>query len=124
MSTAVVCLWTSRRAFVDEPFPHALVLFGTGTGTLPTGLALLRAHDPKLSGATSSDMVVGSALAIPVTAPLLLWALPFAASTTADGRPLTAAAVLGLYLVAVVVAWRTVGGLRLKRPLGSLWPPA
>lgn len=122
LGTALTCVWVSRRAFRDEPFPHALVLFGVGTGTLPTGLALLRAHDPELAGPTTADMVVGSALAIPVAAPLLLWALPFVASSVAGGHIGTGVAVLGAYLLAMLVGWRWLGGLRITRPLAALWP--
>src|SRR5690606_16540646 len=48
--TLLGCLWLARRAFPEAPFAHALVLFGMGTGTVSTGLALLRMLDPELRG--------------------------------------------------------------------------
>jgi len=42
----VFCVWVAKRAFPEEPFEHALVLFGTITGTLTTGMALLRITAP------------------------------------------------------------------------------
>ena len=65
--TAWFCLWVAPRAFKDAPFEQVLALYGSSTGTLPTGLALLRAQDPWLRGPGASTAVVGSAFAVPLT---------------------------------------------------------
>ncbi len=123
--TALVCIWAARRAFPHDPFGHLLALFGTATGTLPTGLALLRAHDPELTGPAASNMVLGSAASIPLAAPLYMVLLPYAA--LGQGPDQAPHAWLGLLLlvvsvVALVLLWRLWGGMRPASPWWALWP--
>ena len=50
----------------------ALVLFGAATGTLATGLALVRLEDPELEGPVATGAVLGAAASMPLSIPLLL----------------------------------------------------
>lgn len=125
--TLVGCLWLARRAFPEAPFAHALVLFGMGTGTLPTGLALLRMLDPELRGPVARNAVIGATASVPFNAPMFLVLIPLVAvpqwsqgSAAAVGIPL---AGLVVYLGALVVSWRLFTPFRLLRPLASPWPP-
>lgn len=125
--TALACVWAARRVFQDDPLGHALALYGTATGTLPTGLALLRAHDPELQGPAASNMVLGSAASIPFAAPIYLFLLPYAALGVPGAR--LSQALIGLALLVAVVLlmllmWRYWAGMRLLRPLWHPWPPA
>lgn len=125
-STLLACLWLARRAFPQEPFEHAIMMFGMASGTLPTGLALLRTVDPHLQGTVARNATLGVSGAIPFMAPLLIGVLPFAVSLwprgvgAAVGIPL---AILVAYAMALAIAWRTVTPARRLRPWSSLWPP-
>lgn len=125
--TLVGCWWLARRAFPEAPFAHALVLFGMGTGTLPTGLALLRMLDPELRGPVARNAVIGATASIPFNAPMFLVLIPLVAvpqwsngNAAALGIPLLA---LLVYLGALLASWRLFTPFQLLRPLASLWPP-
>ncbi|MBK9364997.1 MAG: hypothetical protein IPO67_26250 [Deltaproteobacteria bacterium] len=119
------CVWVAKRAFPEEPFEHALVLFGTITGTLTTGMALLRIIDPELRGSTANNTVRGATGAVILGAPLLLVIMPL--PTTAfpadfPGTTYLAIGLLAVYLVVLGLIWRFMGPLRVLRPVMSLWP--
>jgi len=122
--TMVLCLWLSRRAFPEASFEHALVLFGAATGTLATGLALLRILDPELRGPVPSSAVLGAAAALPLSAPLLV-VLQIPAGGWPGSYPdrtLMALGALFIYFLALALGWRFLGGLRLHKPIFSFWP--
>jgi glutamate:Na+ symporter, ESS family len=125
--TLVGCWWLARRAFPEAPFAHALVLFGMGTGTLPTGLALLRMLDPELRGPVARNAVIGATASVPFNAPMFLMVIPLIAvpqwsegPAAAVGIPATA---LVVYLGVLLVCWRLFTPFRLLRPWASPWPP-
>lgn len=125
--TLLGCWWLARRGFPEAPFAHALVLFGMGTGTLPTGLALLRMLDPELRGPVARNAVIGATASVPFNAPMFLVLIPLVAvpqwtkgTAAALGIPLAA---LVIYLIALAASWRLFTPFRLLRPLASPWPP-
>ncbi len=125
LATLVVVLWIARRAYPVAPFEHAVMLFGTATGTLPMGLALLRLLDPELKGPSATSAVLGSAGALPLGAALLIVVLPYPVANYPDGFPGAVWVALGMiavYLVALVIGWWKLGPLRFDGPLLSLWP--
>lgn len=120
--TLVVALWLASRAFPDAPFEHCVVLFGMSTGTLPTGLALLRIIDPDLRSSAPSSAVLGSAGAVLGAAPLFLGVVPFAIGGWPGGFPGTGWATLGIlaaFLLVVFGLWWKLGPLRVVG--GPLW---
>jgi ESS family glutamate:Na+ symporter len=124
--TLLGCWWLARRAFPEAPFAHALVLFGMGTGTLPTGLALLRMLDPELRGPVARNAVIGATASVPFNAPMFLVLIPLVAvpqwshgTAAALGLP---AVALVIYLGALLACWRAFTPFRLLRPLASPWP--
>jgi len=124
--TPGLCVWMARRAWTEAPFEHAVLWFGMSTGTLPTGLALLRVVDPELRRPAAVSAVFGSAGSIPGVAPLLLLLIPATVQAFGTGWPGRGWLMLGAlapYCLIVLVLWRAVGGLRFRRPLGSAWPP-
>ncbi len=123
--TLIVCLWLGRRAFPQAPFEHAIAMFGMLTGTLPTGLALLRTLDPQLRGPVARNMALGVTGSVLLTAPLMVALLPFAVSLWAHGPAIALGVPLALalvYLVGLGFAWRFMTPLALLRPLRRLWP--
>ncbi len=121
--TLLACVWLARRAFREDPFAHAVALFGMSTGTLPTGLALLRAHDPELRSPAARNVVLGATGAIVPGIPLLLVIVPMPIVGWPESFPGAVWQTLGVqlaYLGLLVGLWWRFGGLRgLARP--SLW---
>ena len=122
--TVVASLWLARRAFPNDTFHHAVMMFGAVTGTLPTGLALLRILDPEMKSSAPGNAVLGSAGSLILSVPLLLVVLPLATSGWPDdvqGALLKSLVVLVLYLAALLVGWRFLGPLRIFSPF-RIWP--
>ena len=122
--TAALSVWVARRAFPDASFEYALVLFGAATGTLATGLALLRLTDPELKGPVASGAVLGAAASLPASLPLLLLLqVPVTGwPDTHPGASWTALGAVLAYGAVLALLWWWFGGLRLLRPLSSFWP--
>ena len=121
--TFLGCLWLCSRAFPRSPFSHAMVLFGTMTGTLPTGLALLRLADPQLSGPGPRSMVNGTTLSALLGLPLIVGVLPLAVVGWPDAhlpRVFLTLGVLFIYGLVLLLLWRKWAGLHFNDP-GTLW---
>jgi ESS family glutamate:Na+ symporter len=124
--TLVVTLWIAKRAFPEAPFAHALVLLGMSTGTVSTGLALLRMLDPELKGPVARNVVVAATASVPLNAPLFLGLIPFSVGLWSVGYGASIVwpiALLVAYGVALAVAWRRLTPARWTRPWWRLWPP-
>lgn len=123
--TATGCVWLGSRAFREARFAHVLVLFGTMTGTLPTGLALARLADPGLTGPAPRSFVGGTTLAALMGLPLILFVLPFAVAGWPEAhfsRLGLTLLLLAIYIGLLLLGWRRLSQLG---PLGGpLWAPA
>jgi ESS family glutamate:Na+ symporter len=119
ITTGAVCLWLARRAFFGRPFEEILVMFGALTGTLPTGLTLLRLVDPKMTSSVAPSYVMGSGAAV-LPAIVLLGLLPVIVSH--PDQTLMWIGILVCYGLILVGLWWKTGGLRFTKPLGRVWP--
>ena len=125
--TLLVVMWLSPRAFPEAPFEHSLVLFGSATGTMPMGLALLRIVDPHLRTPAAKSAVVGASAAIIGGAPIMMGMLPLPINGWPDQHPSASFVTIGLlfaYLVLLLVLWWRMGPLRLRWKPTTLWPTA
>jgi ESS family glutamate:Na+ symporter len=106
--------WVGARVFTDYPFERFVGIYGEMTGTISSGLALVRVTDPEYRTPIAQDLVLGSGMALVMGFPLLLIInLPF---TAFDGALLGYWVVLGLaaaYLLFILAVW-TRYGLRFK----------
>ncbi|TXT44008.1 MAG: glutamate:Na+ symporter ESS family [Spirochaetes bacterium] len=64
--------WISSRMFRDYKFERMLMLYGVSTGTLSTGLALLRVMDPEFKTKVSSDYMLSAGLTFLLAIPFIL----------------------------------------------------
>ena len=93
---ALSIMWLGSRLFAgDFAFERVLLFWGSLTGTLSTGLALLRAVDPEFKTPAASDYLYASALTFFLVLPLILVS-GFPALAHANGNR-------GLYLITVAV---------------------
>jgi ESS family glutamate:Na+ symporter len=122
--TLLLCVWMARRAFPTAPFQHAIITYGSLTGTTTTAMALLRMLDPQLTGPAARNYVVAAPLAAVLGAPLF-FLMPMPVLTFPDSYPGKAWLVLGIlcvYTLIVVVLWRLAAPLRFGKRWWRLWP--
>ncbi len=120
LSTYAWVRWLMPRAFVDYHFERFIAVFGQMTGTINSGLVLVRVTDPEFETPVAQDLVYGSGVALLIGFPLLLVLnLPMNIfGNTLIGYWITLGLLL-LYFVVLFIAWRLTGTLRMKAdPLG------
>lgn len=77
--------WFTSRIFNDHQFHRMLLIFGVSTGTLSTGLALLRVVDPDFETPVASDYAYASGITFVLAIPFILSInLPVSAYETGD----------------------------------------
>ncbi len=123
LATIVTHIWLSSRIFDDHSFYRAILVYGCVTGTLPTGLALLRIIDPEFESPASKDYMYASGLVFLAVIPILITAnMP--AYGALKGSLKETYFVLGLYSVYVIlcfIAYLWLSGKnRFNRP-ADLW---
>jgi glutamate:Na+ symporter, ESS family len=103
----VLVPWFCSRIFVDHQFHRTMMIFGVSTGTLPTGLALLRVIDPEFETPVASDYMYASGLTFIFAIPFILAInLPAYAATTGDMRYFWAGIGVSVaYIVFVLIAF-------------------
>src|SRR6056297_86910 len=70
--TIFYILWMSRRIFKEDVFENTLAFYGTYTGTISTGMALLKQIDPGFHSGASENIVLGSGVALLFGFPLMV----------------------------------------------------
>jgi ESS family glutamate:Na+ symporter len=106
--TMVYILWMSSRLFHDHHFQRAIMFYGASTGTLPTGLALLRVIDPEFETPVAVDYIYGSGIAFFLVIPYIL-ALNFPAYGYVRGEPRfywLFAGLVAAYLLLLIILYR------------------
>ena len=106
-ATYFIVRWAVRLAFDDHPLERRLGIFGEMTGTISSGLALVRVTDPDFRTSVAQDLGLGSGMALVLGFPLLILInLPF---TLFEGRMIGYGVVFGVcvvYLGLMVVIWK------------------
>ncbi len=70
--TSIVLPYYCSRLFDDNQFYRMLVLYGSATGTLPTGLSLLRVVDPEFETPAARDFTYASGIVFFMVIPIIL----------------------------------------------------
>jgi len=112
-----VIRFASRRAFDDFHFERMIGIFGEMTGTINSGLVLIRITDPEFKTPAAEDLAYGGGLALFLGFPLLIllnapmnfW------NNSLHGYWLTLLLMLA-YLAILWIIWRLIGYIRLKLP--------
>lgn len=106
--TFLYCIYFGSRTFESYKFERIVAIFGVATGTMATGLALLRVLDPDFKSPVASEMMYGAGLAFLFSLPIMVFInLPLRALVTGAGY-LNWLALLftALYIAALLVVWR------------------
>ncbi len=69
--TMIYTFLLGRRLYRSYIIEHIIALFGMWTGTISTGVALLREIDPEAKSNVAENIVLGSAVALPLGVPLM-----------------------------------------------------
>jgi len=72
ITTFFMIPWMCSRMFDDHKFHRALIIYGADTGTLSTGLVLLRVLDPEFETPVTGDYMYASAFVFVLAIPLIL----------------------------------------------------
>ena len=115
--------WMSSRMFNDFRFERMLMLYGVSTGTLSTGLALLRVMDPEFKSKVSSDYMLSAGLTFVIAIPFILSInLPAKAFVTGDMKYFwLMVAVCTAYLIYVIIAYCALAKKRSFAKPRQLW---
>ncbi len=128
--TIFTSFWFAKRSYVDYPFERAIAIYGMLTGTINTGLILLRMMDPEYKTPVAQDLVYTSAIALPLCFPLLVlinW--PLKGVEAVGNTWVTTDAsfywqtLIGIFIMSVIlfIVYRVSGLMKLKRPWRKIW---
>ena len=120
--TLVAVPWIGSRLFKDHKFHRTLILYGVATGTLTTGLALLRIIDPDFKTPVASDYMYAMGMTFFLAIPFIMAInLPTRSYTT--GNPLYFWLTIGvgfMYLLYVIISFSIVAKRPFHKPF-RLW---
>jgi ESS family glutamate:Na+ symporter len=117
--------WMGSRLFANHRMHRTMIMYGAMTGTLPTGLALLRVIDPNFETPASSDYAYSSAITFLIVIPLvLIISFPVRAVTTGNQVWIwITLAIVAAYVVIGFVLYMILAGNRRFRDAGKIWMP-
>ncbi|MBI9099845.1 MAG: sodium:glutamate symporter [Spirochaetaceae bacterium] len=121
--TALLIPWLSSRLFTDYPFIRMVLLFGVSTGTLSTGLALLRVVDPEFETPVAEDYSYSAGLTFFMFIPFIL-TINFPSKAFATGDPKwmwMAVGIILAYLVFIIIAVLSISGTGLFKGKRLMW---
>ena len=106
--TTIFVLYMAKNTYVDHFFERFISIFGLLTGTVSTGLALLRVIDPDYKTPAASDLVLGSGISLFIGFPLLFVINIPALRQNVKAYILTDVAIFG-YMVIIIVVMIIIG---------------
>ncbi len=115
--------WISSRMFKDHHFQRTLILFGASTGTMPTGLALLRVVDPEFETPVAADFMYASGIVFFIAIPLIL-SINLPAYSAVQDKPIyfLYAVLISLgYLLYMLIAYVAVTRRTSFKKAGNIW---
>lgn len=123
IASTVMIPWMCSRLFTDHQFHRTLMIFGVSTGTLPTGLALLRVIDPDFETPVASDYMYSSGLTFLLAIPFIL-VINGPANSYVSGNPMPfwTTVIVGFgYLVFTTVSFALISKRRAYRNISRIW---
>lgn len=121
--TILSVLWLSSRMFRDYIFHRTIIIYGAMTGTLPTGLALLRVIDHEFETPASSDYMYAVGITFIFAIPFII-SMNFPAYGYSSGRSIyywITFLIYFTYLIFVLVAFRVITGKGAFKNAGRIW---
>ncbi len=121
--TIIVLPWYCSRIYDDHQFYRMLVIYGTATGTLPTGLALLRVVDKEFETPVATDYLYAVGIVFILAIPFIMSVNLPAFSITRNNPSLFWAAVgiSAFYMIASFVSYLLIAKKRSFAQKGKLF---
>jgi len=123
LATTFTHIWLSSRVFQTHVFQRAILVYGAATGTLPSGLALLRIVDPKFETPASRDFMFSAGITFLAASPILLTAnLPALGALRGSMIPTYQVLILyAFYIALCFAAYLLLSGRRRFVNPSSIW---
>lgn len=121
--TLLTVPWLCSRVFTDHRLARTLIIYGASTGTMPTGLALLRVVDPDFETPVAADYMYSTAVIFVIVIPLIL-AINLPAYAAKTGNMLYFYLMLGVvaaYLLVVIVMFLILARRRAFQQKSRVW---
>ena len=115
--------WFCSRIFTDHRFHRTLIVYGACTGTMPTGLALLRVIDPEFETPAAMDYMYSTAITFMIVIPFIL-AINLPAYSYTKGDPIYFWMAIGVafcYLIFALVSFRIIAKQRAFNGALRVW---
>ena len=113
--TGLALRYTSYRVFDDYPFERFIGVYGEMTGTISSGLALVRVTDPQFKTPVAQDLGLGSGVALLFGFPLLVVInIPFSFFNGEIQGYWVVIGICALYMGLILLFWKRMG-LRLNQ---------
>lgn len=121
--TFITVPWLSSRIFKDHRFKRSIIIYGAMTGTMPTGLALLRIMDPDFKTPVASDYMYACSIIFVFSIPLIaVINLPVKSYVT--GNPIYLWIAIGIsfaYIVFSLIAYIILAKKAAFKKVGTFW---
>lgn len=119
----VVLPWYCSRIYDDHQFYRMLVIYGTATGTLPTGLALLRVVDKEFETPVATDYLYAVGIVFILAIPFIMSVNLPAFSITRNQPSLfwVAVGISAFYLIASFISYLIIAKKRSFAQAGKLF---
>lgn len=115
--------WFCSRLFHDHRFERMMMIYGVSTGTLTTGLALLRVTDPEYRTSVASDYMLSAGLTFLLAIPFIM-TINLPAKAFLTGNMLYYWLSLGVacgYFLYVLLTYTGIARKRAFSKPGQLW---
>ncbi|MBN2051342.1 MAG: sodium:glutamate symporter [Spirochaetales bacterium] len=115
--------WLCSRMFKDHRLARTLIIYGASTGTMPTGLALLRVIDPDFETPVAADYMYSTAIIFVIVIPLIL-SINLPAYAYKTGNMLYFYLMLGVvaaYMVVVLIMFVVLARRRAFKQKRRVW---
>ncbi len=121
--TILYCAFFISRSFDNYRFERFITIFGIATGTIATGIALLRVLDPEFKSPVASDIMYGSGLAFFIGMPIMILInLPLRALLFKENYlNWLSLLFVFVYILFVIFIWRLLKLIKFKRPYKKLY---
>lgn len=119
--TTITVPWLSSRIFRDASYERMIMIYGMSTGTLSSGLALLRIVDPEFKTRVSNDYMLSAGIIFALAIPFILSInLPVNAGVSLAPFWLFMLVALA-YLIFIIVSFSLIAKKRAFKSPGKIW---
>lgn len=120
IATFLYCAYFGSRSFTNYKFERIVTIFGIATGTMATGMALLRVMDPEFKSPVASETLYGSGIAFFFAMPIMLLINKVLIDHN-DFTNLMSLIFVGVYTLLIIFIWRIIQLVKFDKPIGKIF---